>query len=93
MTVYPVETWPHGEECVGLWNPGTNEISINARMTGKSREQVFLHELTHAVLDGMSHKLARNEVFVDQFACLMHQALTGARYASKRIALAPPDPA
>lgn len=83
VTVYSAEEWPHSDDCVGLWQPSSNRISIHARLRGADREQALFHEMIHAILDGMSHKLARNEVFVDQFASLLHQALTGARYASK----------
>ena len=84
VTIYPVAKWPHGENTVGLWNPSKNSISIRGDQRGPCLEQTFFHEVTHAILDALSHKLARDEVFVDQFASLMHQALTGARYARKR---------
>jgi len=84
VEVIPLADWAHGADSVGLWNPATNAISIRDDQIGTAREQCYLHEMTHAILDGMSHRLARNEVFVDQFASLMHQALTGARYARKR---------
>jgi hypothetical protein len=37
---------------------------------------VFTHELTHALLDHMSHELSHDEVFVDQLGLLLQQALT-----------------
>ena len=39
-------------------------------------EQAFCHELTHFILEKMDHKLFRDEVFVNQFSYLLHQALT-----------------
>ena len=84
VEVIPLTDWTHGEDTVGLWHPGKYTISIRGDQSGAGLEQCYLHEMTHAILDGMSHRLARNEVFVDQFASLMHQALTGARYARKR---------
>jgi Zn-dependent peptidase ImmA (M78 family) len=87
VAIVPVSEWTYGDDSVGLWNPATNAISIREDQVGPAREQTFLHELIHAILDGLSHRLARNEVFVDQFASLMHQALRGARYARKRISV------
>jgi hypothetical protein len=84
VTTYAASDWPHGDDCEGLWDPSVHQISLHGDLTGTKREQVFFHELTHAALTLMSHKLAYNEVFVDQFASLMHQALSGAKYPSNR---------
>lgn len=75
-----VKDWKHGDAVVGLWDPMTHAIELRADYSGSKMEQTFFHELTHAVLHLMGHRLAHNEAFVDQFASLMHQALTGARY-------------
>ena len=40
------------------------------------REQVFCHELVHWILSQMNDDKYDNEVFVDVFASLLHQALT-----------------
>jgi hypothetical protein len=40
------------------------------------QEQIFFHELTHVILYAMQNKLRSDEVFVDVFASLLHQALT-----------------
>lgn len=80
VAIIPISDWQHGEDCLGVWNPQTYAIALRADIKGAQREQVFTHELTHAILDCMSHKLSRNEVFVDQFAGLLHQALAGAKY-------------
>lgn len=37
--------------------------------------EVFWHELTHAILYEMDHKLHRSEPFVTQFSRLLHQAI------------------
>ena len=42
--------------------------------------QVFLHELVHCILYEMVSDLRTNEVFVDTFSSLLHQALTSAEY-------------
>lgn len=85
VDIIPLADWTHGEDTVGLWNPQKNAISLRADQVGDAIEQAYLHEMLHAALDGISHKLARDEVFVDTLASLLHQALTGARYARKRI--------
>ena len=84
VQVVAPEAWPHGDDVVGLWNPGTHEIFLHGNLTGTKLEQCFFHELQHAVLDMMGHKLARNEAFVDQSSSLWHQALSGARYARRK---------
>lgn len=91
VTIIPAADWPHGET-VGMWEPAKNAISLHADLSRTALEQTYLHELTHAALDQMAHRLSKNEAFVDQFASLLHQALTGARYARKpRSPIAPPD--
>ena len=47
----------------------------------KKMEQVFCHELVHHLLRSMGReKLNDDEVFVDLFGCLLHQALDTAKY-------------
>lgn len=85
VTLYSADEWPHGDDYIGIWDPNRLAIDLNAEVDGTKLEQVFFHELTHAVLDVMNHRLSRNEAFVDQFASLLHQAITGATYlAAKR---------
>jgi hypothetical protein len=88
VKVVPLEEWKHGAECVGMWTPAANLIELRGDYTGSKREQVFFHELIHALLDSISHRLSENEVFVDQLASVLHQALSGARYTSKRKVIA-----
>lgn len=40
----------------------------------------FWHELTHAVLHDMGHRLANNERFVEQFSTRLHKAVLTARF-------------
>jgi hypothetical protein len=42
------------------------------------RFEIFWHELTHAILYEMDHKLHRSEVFVTKFSKLLHQAIKSA---------------
>lgn len=57
------------DECLIVLQEGLSE-SVS--------EQVYLHELVHAVLDSMHDDLSKNEQFVDIFSALLHQAFTSA---------------
>lgn len=80
----PIESWQHGEDCVGQWLPAENAIDLRGDQSGTVREQIFFHELQHAVLGMMGSKLTDNEVFVDQSASLWHQALSTAKYPRRK---------
>ena len=79
VSIVTAEDWPHGET-VGMWDPANNTIWLHAAYSGTKREQVFFHELTHAMLDFIGHALCHDEAFVEQLSSLLHQALSGARY-------------
>lgn len=70
----------HGAE-YGCMDPGANVITLANTWHGRPvsparKEQVFFHELTHAVLEAMGkEEMNRDEEFVDGFAVLLHQAL------------------
>jgi hypothetical protein len=71
------------KNCVGLFNP--SDMTILVRKGKKSTtEHSFMHELTHAVLYCMNNDLYDDEVFVDTFAGLAHQALTSAKYEPRK---------
>ena len=55
------------DDCV-LLQPSVSKFQSQTRM-----EQTFCHELVHAILYEMHSDLRTNEVFVDNFACLLHQ--------------------
>lgn len=44
------------------------------------RDDTFWHELTHAILYEMGHKLYSNEKFVSQFASHLTKAINSARF-------------
>lgn len=73
VEVVPKAKWKM-EDAVGYWVPGENRIVL-LRQPRTQLAHTYLHEVTHAVLDAMNHKLSRNEPFVDQFAGLLAQAL------------------
>lgn len=80
VEVIPLDQWQNGDEAVGLWIPTQHVIHIRGDLPDSLQYHTLLHEMLHAALDMMNHKLARNEEFVDQLAGLLSQALTGAEY-------------
>lgn len=56
--------------------PDALRIEILGGQPITALQQTFCHELTHAMLDMISHKLSRDEAFVDQLGHLLQQALT-----------------
>ena len=59
-------------------------VATNSNLTDRSfkREEVadtFLHEVTHAILKDMGHRLWNNERFVTQFANRLTEVLTTAK--------------
>lgn len=75
VRVLPRSKWRH-KSAIGLWDPCKLRIDLLAGQPETVLQQVFCHELTHAMLDMMSHELARDEAFVDQLGHLLQQALT-----------------
>jgi hypothetical protein len=73
----PRSKWKHGKNCVGIWLPDTYRIEVLASLRGSNRQQVFTHELIHALLDVAGHDdLSRNEQLVDRLGHLLQQAMT-----------------
>lgn len=73
----PRSKWRHGKNCVGIWLPDTYRIEVIASLRGSARQQVFTHELIHALLDVAGHDdLSRNEQLVDRLGHLLQQAMT-----------------
>lgn len=60
---------------VGIYDPASHVIGLRKELGDTEMQQTFCHELTHALLDEMNHKLSFNEVFVDNFGSLLAQAL------------------
>lgn len=74
IDVIAPKDWPHGETCVGVWNPADNRIEL-VQQGESGMVHAFCHELTHAILGMMNHKLYSNEPFVDQFGGMLAQIL------------------
>jgi hypothetical protein len=73
----PVRKWKHGKDCVGMWLPSENRIELLTTLKGTHRQQVFLHEATHAILDTAGYyELSEDEPLVDRLSHLLQQMLT-----------------
>lgn len=77
VKIVPPSRWAHGDDCEGVWWPSKRRIELLSSLKGSHREQRFLHELMHCVLDIAGHaELSNDEGLVDRVAHLLHQALT-----------------
>lgn len=76
VRVIPRSKWRHGKSVVGMWIPDKLRIDLLADPIETQLQATFCHELTHALLDMMNHKLSSDEVFVDNLGALLQQALT-----------------
>lgn len=63
-------------DSVGIYDPTSHVIGLRSELGDTEMQQTFCHELTHALLDEMNHKLSFDEVFVDNFGSLLAQALS-----------------
>lgn len=77
VQVVPRDEWADAQVW-GDFNPATNEIRV-VKLGAEATEQTFYHELMHAILTAMNHKLNTNEPFIDMFSGLLHQALKTAK--------------
>jgi hypothetical protein len=73
----PAKKWKHGKDCVGMWMPDQYRIEIIGTLKGTNRQQVFLHEAVHAILDVAGYyNLSEDEALVDRVSHLLQQMLT-----------------
>jgi hypothetical protein len=58
--------------------PNECRIEIHGALTGTARQQAFMHEATHALLDvaGYSNTLSTDEELVDRVAHLLLQMIS-----------------
>lgn len=74
VRVVPEKDWPD-DETLGFCNLEQNTVIVRGDLPDVEKQQVFCHELVHAILHKMNeHKLNDNEKFVDLFGSLLHQA-------------------
>lgn len=70
--------WKYKED-LAFWDPDKNEIWI-MRQPRTQLRHTFWHEAMHAMLDTLSHRLARDEQFVDQMGGLLAQMMDTAEF-------------
>jgi len=79
VKILPASGWKRlklPNDAVGIYDPTSHVIALRKELGDTETQQAFCHELTHALLDAMNHKLSFDEVFVDNFGSLMAQALS-----------------
>lgn len=83
--------WIHAAKAKRRWNYGmiyyaVGTIVINVTdnkgkpIPSERQSIAFWHELTHALLHDMGHKLRSNEAFVDGFSKRLHSAIQSAEF-------------
>ena len=82
VRILPLSKWPHTKSAVGMYDPTLHRIDIRGDQPDTAVQQTFCHELVHALLDEMNHKLSHDEVFVDTLGSLLQQAL--ASFSNRR---------
>jgi hypothetical protein len=79
VTVVPESQWVD-DETGGYCIHDKQQILIRKFGSVQAQEQVFFHELVHAMLNKMGeHELDENEQFVDVMGSLLHQFYTSAK--------------
>lgn len=72
----PKSKWKHGKGCVGMWLPEGYRIELLSSLKGTNRQQVFMHEAVHAILDVAGYyELSADEALVDRVSHLLHHML------------------
>ena len=63
--------WPY-TDCIGIFIPDENKIQVLKQQPAQTHH-AYWHEVCHAALFMMNHKLYANEQFVDQLGGLLAQ--------------------
>jgi hypothetical protein len=72
----PRSKWKNGKNCVGMWLPDKYRIELHGSLEGTNRQQVFLHEAVHAILDVAGYyEMSEDEALVDRLSHLLHHML------------------
>jgi len=72
----PRSKWKNGKNCVGMWLPDKYRIELHGSLEGTNRQQVFLHEAVHAILDVAGYyEMSVDEALVDRLSHLLHHML------------------
>ena len=79
VRIIPEREWTESETW-GVCSPEKRQIIIKGGLSRETTEHVYLHEVTHAILDAMGRdRLYADESFVDLLSGLFHQALTSGK--------------
>ncbi len=76
VEVISKKDWKY-EDCVGRFDPETNKIQVLKQKRSMTAHS-FWHEVTHAMLHTIGHRLYSNEPFVDQIGGLLAQIMDSA---------------
>lgn len=76
VVTVPKSRWKY-KNAIALWMPNECRIELHGALTGTARQQAFMHEATHALLDvaGYSNSLSTDEELVDRLANLLLQMI------------------
>jgi hypothetical protein len=76
VVTVPKSRWKY-KNAVALWMPNECRIELHGALHGTARQQAFMHEATHALLDvaGYSNTLSMDEELVDRLAHLLMQMI------------------
>ena len=77
VVTVPKSRWKY-KNAIALWMPNECKIELHGALTGTARQQAFMHEATHALLDvaGYSNTLSTDEELVDRVAHLLLQMIS-----------------
>jgi len=77
VVTIPKSRWKY-KNAIALWMPNECKIELHGALTGTARQQAFMHEATHALLDvaGYSNTLSTDEELVDRVAHLLLQMIS-----------------
>lgn len=65
---------------LGTIQLATHSNTSNGRYSPSRLQETFWHEITHAILHDMGHKLHTNERFVTDFSSRLSKAISSARF-------------
>ena len=80
VLIIPERDW-RDDKTAGHWDTTECRMLIRGDRPAQFQQQVFCHELVHAILEKMGEEeLCGNEKFVDVFGSLLHQVWASATY-------------
>lgn len=65
---------------LGTIQLATHSSTTTARYSPSRLQETFWHEVTHAILHDMGHKLHTNERFVTDFSSRLSKAISSAKF-------------